>query len=365
MAARLCRFGILGTSNIARKNWDAIRNAGNATLIAVGSRQRERAEQFIRECQASAPFGEPPRPTTYDELIVNPDIDAMYIPLPTGVRKEWVLRAAAARKHVICEKPCGVNSAELEEILAACRANRVQFMDGVMFMHSARLAAMRKTLDDGQSVGEVRRIMSQFSFLGSDEFLKGNIRTHHELEPLGCLGDLGWYNIRLSLWAMNYELPQQASGRVLTATGHAGAASVPIEFAGELLFDTGKSAGFYCSFNAENQQWAVISGTKGALHLADFVLPFYGSEARYAVSQPCFSVRGCQFNMEGREQRYSIHEYSNNAPDSQETNLFRHFANLVLSGKPDTTWGEIALKTQRVVDACLRSSQQEGKLVTV
>src|SRR6478609_10822402 len=143
MAARLCRFGILGTSNIARKNWDAIRNAGNATLIAVGSRQRERAEQFIRECQASAPFREPPRPMTNDELIASADIDALYIPLPTGVRKEWVLQATAAKKHVICEKPCGVNSAELEEILAACRANRVQFMDGVMFMHSTRLAVMR------------------------------------------------------------------------------------------------------------------------------------------------------------------------------------------------------------------------------
>jgi predicted dehydrogenase len=69
--------------------------------------------------------------------------------------------------------------------------------------------------------------------------------------------------------------------------------------------------------------------------------------------------------MEGREQRHAIHEYSNNAPDSQETNLFRRFAELVLSGKPDPTWGEIALKTQKVVDACLKSSQQNGALVAV
>jgi predicted dehydrogenase len=164
---------------------------------------------------------------------------------------------------------------------------------------------------------------------------------------------------------MNYELPRQASGRVLTAAGHAGAATVPIEFAGELLFDGGKSAGFYCSFNAENQQWAVISGTKGALNIADFVLPFYGSEARYAVSKPYFSVRGCQFNMESREHRFQIQEYSNNAPDSQESNLFRDFAELVLSGSPDLTWGEIALKTQQVIDSCLVSSRQGGKLVSV
>jgi predicted dehydrogenase len=363
MAARLCRFGILGASNIARKNWDAIRNAPNATLAAVASRSRQRAEQFIAQCQAAAPFTQPPEAMEYEQLIGNRDIDAVYIPLPTGVRKQWVLRTAAAGKHVLCEKPCGSNSSEVAEILAACRASGVQFMDGVMFMHSSRLAAMRRTLDDGQSIGNLRRIMSQFSFLGSDEFLLKNIRTSHELEPLGCLGDLGWYNLRFSLWAMNYQMPTHASGRILSAAGRSGANQVPIEFAGELLFDGGRSAGFYCSFNAENQQWAIISGTKGALHIQDFVLPFYGSEACYTVSQPHFEIRGCQFNMEGRTHQHSIQEYSNNAPDSQETNLFRHFAELVLSSKPDPTWGEIALKTQRVVDACLQSARQDGKLV--
>jgi len=95
------------------------------------------------------------------------------------------------------------------------------------------------------------------------------------------------------------------------------------------------------------------------------VLPFYGSQSNYTVSQPHFEIRGCQFNMEGREHRYALNEYSNNAPDAQETRLFRRFAELVLSGRPDASWGEIALKTQRVVDACLRSSQQGGKLVEV
>ena len=95
------------------------------------------------------------------------------------------------------------------------------------------------------------------------------------------------------------------------------------------------------------------------------MLPFYGSEATYTISQPHFEVRGCQFNMEGRAQRYSIHEYSNNACDSQESKLFRRFAELVLSGQPDPTWGQIALQTQKVVDACLQSAQQGGKLVAV
>lgn len=79
----------------------------------------------------------------------------------------------------------------------------MQFIDGVMFMHSARLPKMRAVLDDGASIGAIRRITSSFSFCAAPDFFAGNIRARSELEPLGCLGDLGWYNIRFALWAMN------------------------------------------------------------------------------------------------------------------------------------------------------------------
>ena len=366
MAGKICRFGILGTATIARKNWQAIHNSGNATLVAVGSRSRERAEKYIGECQASVRFDPPPKALTYEELLASPEIDAVYIPLPTGIRKECVIRAAQAKKHVLCEKPCGMNADDLAEMLAACREHNVQFMDGVMFMHSARLASLRQTLDDGQSVGQIKRIVSHFCFLGNDEFIEQNIRVNQQLEPLGCLGDLGWYNIRLSLWAMNYKLPRQVSGRMLSAVGQPGTDSaVPTEFSGELLFDGGVSAGFYCSFITEHQQWANIGGANGFVHVPDFVLPFYGCEAAYTVTQARFDVRGSQFNMNDHTRRVAVHEYSNNAPDSQETNLFRNFATLAASGRPDPSWGEIALKTQRVIDACLQSSQRDGTLVAL
>jgi predicted dehydrogenase len=363
MSGRLCRFGILGTAMIARKNWQAIHNSGNATLVAVGSRSRERAEQYIGECQASVAFEPRPRGMTYEELIASPEIDAVYVPLPTGVRKEWVIRAAEAKKHVLCEKPCGVNAAELTEMLAACRENHVQFMDGVMFMHSARLARLRETLDDGKSVGDVKRITSQFCFLGSDEFLEQNIRVSQALEPLGCLGDLGWYNIRFALWAMKYQMPRQVSGRLISGVG-AGSA-VPTEFSGELFFEGGTSAGSYCSFLTQHQQWANIGGTKGFVHIRDFVLPFFGSEAAFEVTQAEFEVQGCQFNMNDHTQRLATREYSNNAADSQEANLFRNFAELALGGKPDARWGEIALQTQQVLDACLKSSRLDGTLIEI
>src|SRR5437868_61606 len=203
-----CRWGILGTATIARKNWKAIHNAPSATLLAVASRDRGRAQHFINECQAHTPFATVPAACgSYEELLNRADIDAVYMPLPTAVRKEWVLRAAETGKHILCEKPCAVSSADLCEMLDGCRRNHVQFMDGVMFMHSRRLTLMRRVLDEQQAVGAIRRVTSQFSFKASDEFLSGNIRVQSNLEPLGCLGDLGWYNIRFSLWAMTEQMP--------------------------------------------------------------------------------------------------------------------------------------------------------------
>src|SRR5579864_5784012 len=260
MTQPLCRWGVLGTANIARKNWQAIRHAGNAALVAVASRDRARAQRFIDECQAHAPLVPAPVACgSYEELLGRKDVDAVYLPLPTAVRKEWVLRAAAAGKHVLCEKPCGVTTADLRAMLDACRTNRVQFMDGVMFMHSQRLPLLRQTLDDGQSIGTVRRITSQFSFMPSDDFLTTNIRANNRLEPLGCLGDLGWYNIRFSLWVMNEQLPRSVAGRLM-AGRHPGAGPPgPMEFSGEMFFAGGESASFFCSYRTGNQQWANVS----------------------------------------------------------------------------------------------------------
>jgi predicted dehydrogenase len=216
MATSVCRWGILGTAGIARKNWRGLALAGNASLVAVASRTLDRSRQFIAECLASCPLPAPPAAVVgYGELLRRSDVDAVYIPLPTGERKRWVLEAAAAGKHVLVEKPVGVTAADVREMLAACDRSGVQLMDGVMFMHSRRLAALRQTLDDGQSVGAVRRIAAQFSFNGSDEFLQNDIRVHSQLEPHGCLGDLGWYTLRFSLWVMRYELPASVTARVL------------------------------------------------------------------------------------------------------------------------------------------------------
>lgn len=367
MTQKLLRWGILGTANIARKNWQAIHNTGNSVLAAVASRDVARSERFIAECQAQVPLPVVPRVFgSYEALLASPEVDAVYIPLPTGIRREWVIRAAEAGKHVVCEKPCAVTLAELHEMTETCRRHGVQFMDGVMFVHGHRHRRLQELLAEGGTIGEIRRIATQFSFLGDTDFFANNMRAHSRLEPQGCVGDLGWYSLVFTLEALGGQMPREVSGRIHSQFRHpASAAAVPTEFSGELLFENGLSSAFYASFLTENQQWASISGTKGHLHIADFVLPFQGAETAFEVNQPEFKVNGCQFDMISRARRMVVAEHSNNHPSAQETNLFRDFAAQVLSGRPNASWPERALKTQRLLDACLESAGSGSRPVKV
>ena len=359
------RWGILGTAQIAKKNWLAIRNTKNGIIAAVASRELERSRQFIAEGQAEAGFPTTPRAIgSYEDLIAAPDVDGLYIPLPTGIRKEWVLRAAAAGKHVVCEKPCALSVADLMEMLEACRRRQVQFMDGVMFMHSQRLELIRQALGEAQTIGRIKRISSVFSFSAPDEFFQSNIRVQTGFEPHGCLGDLGWYCLRFALWVMNWKLPRRVTGRVLSEhKSPLSSAPAITEFAGELYFDEGVSSNFHCSFMASLAQWANIIGTQGYLHVPDFVLPFSGSETSFETSSPVHNVRGCNFELEPHTRRWAVPEYSHSHPSAQETLLFQDFAEQVQSGKIEAAWPEMALKTQQVMQACRESAQAGGQLV--
>jgi len=98
----------------------------------------------------------------------------------------------------------------------------------------------------------------------------------------------------------------------------------------------------------------------------DCVVPFFGNEVGFAVNAPVFRVRSCcDFNLESHPRRLAVHEYSNGRPNAQEANMIRTFARLVTSGSLQPRWGEQPLTTQQVIDACLGSAQQDGKVVTV
>ncbi|MCH2180009.1 MAG: Gfo/Idh/MocA family oxidoreductase [Mariniblastus sp.] len=363
MSVEKCRWGFLSTAEIGFKNWKAINLSGNGTVVAVASRDSSRSQEFIDQCQSYVPFQQAPQALgSYQELIDHPEVDAVYIPLPTGMRKEWVIKAANAGKHVLCEKPCAINATDLKTMIDACENNNVQFMDGVMYMHTDRLASMRSTLDDSDSIGELRRIAVQFSFCAPDGFKEENIRTDPDLEPHGCLGDLGWYTIRFILWAMNYQMPQSVTGRILTDYRRTPSTeSVPMEFSGDLVFENGVSASFYNSFITEHQQWANLSGSKGNLTVSDLVLPFHSNCLDYRVSQPRFNVYGCDFNMEDHSQTITTQEYSSAAHSAGETKLFTRFSSIATSGRREPQWPDYSLKTQQVLDKCYESARNGSR----
>ncbi|HTV41526.1 MAG TPA: Gfo/Idh/MocA family oxidoreductase [Candidatus Sulfotelmatobacter sp.] len=341
------RFGFLSTARIGFKNWRAIRDSGNAVLTAVASRDIERSRKFIAGLQAEAPFESAPVAMgSYEELIASPNVDAVYIPLPTALRKEWVLRAAAAGKHVICEKPCGVSVADVEDMISACTAHRVQFMDGVMLMHNPRTARLREILDDGKSIGDIKRITSSFSFRMDEDWYARDIRINSGLEPSGCLGDLGWYCIRISLFAMNWKMPRKVQGRILSErSAGKNLAPVPTDFSAELIFDGNVSAAFYCSFIAEYQNWVHVSGTKGSLVVPDFTKANDDHEPSFELNQKEVRVKCC--DCRGK--------HTDSLEFAQQTQMIRNFANQIRSGKLNKDWPMWALRTQEVVDACFEA----------
>jgi predicted dehydrogenase len=365
MSEPLCRWGILSTANIARKNWKAIRLSGNGTVSGVSSRSAERAAQFIAECQAETPFPETPQAfADHDALLASDQIDAVYVPLPTGLRKEWVIKAAEAKKHVLIEKPVADTAADAKEMIDACQSNGVQLMDGVMFDHSKRIADVRKQIEGGE-LGKVHRVQAHFSFASDDEFRESNIRTDPVLERHGCLGDLGWYCIRFILWTQGFSDPTHVRARILTAFTRPGATdSVPGELTGELEFGDGVTAGFYCSFLTHNQQTAYVSGDRGYLSLDDYVLPLYDSKTNWQIHRHDLVIDNCRWNFARRTEHFHCDEYHSGESEAQEVAMVRNFANLVASGQTDATYANRALQTQRVLDACLRSDAENGARIS-
>ncbi len=362
-----CRWGFLSTAAVARKNWKGIRLSGNGRVSAVASRTQERAQAFIDQCAAEVPQTSPVNAVgSYQQLLQRDDVDAVYIPLPTGMRKQWVIAAAKAGKHVLVEKPVAVNLSDAQEMVDACATAGVQFMDGVMFDHSKRTQLVSEKIQNGEVVGKPRRIYTHFSFSGDAAFQKSNIRTDSVLEPHGCLGDLGWYCIRFTLWASGRRMPTHVSARTITSLkGDQSEGEVPAEFAAELQFPAGLSAGFYCSFLTENQQTAIVSGSDGFITVDDFVLPFYDAEAAWGEHQHVLEIDNCRWNFRRHSRREAIAEYPSGEANAAEVNMLRRLAECHIEGQVDKSYPEIALQTQTILDACRKSDAADGKMIAL
>lgn len=158
MAENPVRFGIMGCAQIARKVARAIDLAPNSVIYAIASRSIEKAKNFAVANglpEAVKIYG------SYDQLLDDPFVDAVYMPLPTSLHVKWAVLAAHRKKHLLLEKPTAVDVAELDRILEACESNGVQFMDGSMWLHHPRTAKMKELLS---SFGQLNFVSFSFFF---------------------------------------------------------------------------------------------------------------------------------------------------------------------------------------------------------
>jgi predicted dehydrogenase len=268
--SRKIRWGVLGWARIARLQViPAVQASHNGVLQAVASR----SEAKRAECRTQA---NPARIyESYNELLRDPAVDAVYNPLPNSLHKEWTIKAAEAGKHVLCEKPVALNAAEAREMIAACRANGVQFMEAFMYRYSARTQAVVDVLRRGD-LGEIKFIHSQFRFLLNRP---GDVRRNAELGG-GSLYDVGCY-------------PVNFTGLVIdTITGSAPGAGPKPEslsahtddvngvdelFSALLHYPGGITASVHSGLNAQGRMFSEIVGTKGALEIPNTFLGTAGS----------------------------------------------------------------------------------------
>lgn len=159
------RVAVVGAASIAKKNARAIERSERCALVAVASRSKEKAEAWVSELglQASCKCVE-----GYDALLSDPDVDAVYVPLPTALHLEYVVKAAAAGKHVLVEKPVGRTLAEVRQMVEACRTAGVAFLDGTMFVHHDRFKQMGRLFADSR-FWRPTRVSSAFTFCGDEQ----------------------------------------------------------------------------------------------------------------------------------------------------------------------------------------------------
>nr|GMC48744.1 uncharacterized oxidoreductase At4g09670-like [Ipomoea batatas] len=327
---RQIRFGILGCVAVAGKLARAISLAPNATISAVGSDTAEKAAAFAaeNECPATAKlYG------GYDAVLDDPDVDAVYIALPTSLHVQWAVLAAQKKKHVLVEKPAALNVAELDRILAACESSGVQYMDATPWMHHPRTAKMKEFFSDPLRLGQLK------SRLVEEQQPKRKARC-------GCHGSSGRRRLVMHLWANDYELPESVTALRDPEVNEAG---VILSCGASMKWRDGRVATFYCSFLTNMASDICAYGTAGKLRVHDFIIPFPGKPAPFYTLE---SFRPLEHGVE--------------AELPQDVLMVREFCNLAGSGgAPEKKWAVISRKTQVVVDAVNASIHNGFKTIEV
>jgi predicted dehydrogenase len=245
------RWGVLSTAKIGiDKVIPGTAAADRCEVVAIASRDLERARAAAFELGIARAFG------SYEDLLADPDVDAVYNPLPNHLHAEWTIAAARAGKHVLCEKPLATTSADAERMIQACEAEGVLLMEAFMYRLHPTWEAVTSLVASGR-IGELKTVQSWFSYFNDDP---GDIRNLVETGG-GALYDIGCYCVNLSRMLFGAE-PERVGGSVLRDP------VMGIDVLTSGILDFGDVvATFTCSTRAEPDQRVHIYGTDGRISI--------------------------------------------------------------------------------------------------
>lgn len=254
MTPATTRWGILSTARINRLLLEGARQAEGVEVVAVASRDTARAETYAREHAIPRAHG------SYEALLADDEVAAVYIPLPNSLHHEWTLHALEARKHVLCEKPYTRRAREVEEAFDAAERAGLVISEAFMWRHNPQTKRLVELLPE---IGELQTIRATFAFPLADET---NVRLLPDLDG-GALMDVGCYCV--SGARLLAGEPERVYGEQVT-----GRTGVDVRFTGTLRFPGAVVATFTCAFTHSHQSLEA-TGSEGTLFLPD---PWHGGQ---------------------------------------------------------------------------------------
>ncbi len=259
MSARQLHWGLLGTARINRSLIPAIRASAQSQLAGVASRSAERARSYAKEWGIEGVYD------SYEAMLADPRIDAVYIPLPNYLHVEWTLNAIAAGKHVLCEKPMALVPSDVDRVAEAASRQGVVVAEAFMYRHHPLTSRVVELVAGGQ-IGRLRAIRGTFTFMLTRP---NDVRLVPEWGG-GSLWDVGCYPVSYA---------RLLAGEPIAVTAQAVRHEIGIDLAvaGTLLFPDDVVGVFDCGFGAHFRTWVEIAGSEGVITLETPFKP--GAEA--------------------------------------------------------------------------------------
>jgi predicted dehydrogenase len=306
----------------------AIQESETGIIEAVASRGLEKSSAVAAQFGVQKAYG------SYEELLADKEIDAVYIPLPNHLHREWVIRAAEAGKHVLCEKPIALNSAEAAEMVEACRIAGVHLAEAYMYRHHPRIAELQEIIARGD-IGELRSIRGTFTY--NDAGDTANIRFKSAWGG-GSLYDVGCYPLSAARLLFGAE-PEAVTVQAIFSPEHD---NVDMMASGLVEFPGGVSLIFDCGMWAYNRQLLEVLGTEGRIEIP---MPF---NARFEDAE-FFVHKG------GEVSRFAATGANPYVCQAD------HFAAAVFGGKPIVA-GDDPVRSMKLIETCLESARRRERI---